>query len=299
MRLVELLDARRVVVPLAARTLTEAAHELVDAMDRAGAVSDVSALHERVGPAVPREALLTGPALLLHYRTEAVSRVLAAVGVSPTPLKREEESEKAARILVLLASPPKESANHLLAVSAFARALSRREVVDAFLNAGNAEQVITAAPIKDIQLPAQLTVRDVMVPRQLSVRPDVTLGEACRLMLAHDVAALPVVSDSEEVLGMVTHQELVQYLLPLQVKRVSTGEFRVSRRRAVDAVEPHELPVREVMDRTVLCVSEDQSLAEVATMMLQRNVDRFPVAREGRLVGFLTRGDIVRRLLAR
>ncbi len=53
------------------------------------------------------------------------------------------------------------------------------------------------------------------------------------------------------------------------------------------------------MDRTVLCVSEDQALADVATMMLNRNVERFPVVREGALVGFLTRGDIVRRLLGR
>jgi CBS domain-containing protein len=51
------------------------------------------------------------------------------------------------------------------------------------------------------------------------------------------------------------------------------------------------------MDRTVLCVSDDQTLGEIATMMLNRNVDRFPVVRDGALVGFLTRGDIVRRLL--
>jgi CBS domain-containing protein len=53
------------------------------------------------------------------------------------------------------------------------------------------------------------------------------------------------------------------------------------------------------MDRTVLCISEDQTLADVATMMLNRNIERFPVVSEGKLVGFLDRGDIVRRLLGR
>jgi CBS domain-containing protein len=51
------------------------------------------------------------------------------------------------------------------------------------------------------------------------------------------------------------------------------------------------------MDRSVLCVSEDQTIADVATMMVNKDADRFPVVREGVLVGFITRGDIVRRVL--
>ena len=44
-------------------------------------------------------------------------------------------------------------------------------------------------------------------------------------------------------------------------------------------------------------VSPDQPLAEAASLMNNRNVDRVPVVKEGRLVGFLTRGDIVRKLI--
>jgi CBS domain-containing protein len=55
--------------------------------------------------------------------------------------------------------------------------------------------------------------------------------------------------------------------------------------------------VRDVMTRQVLCVSPEQPLAEVASMMINKDVDRVPVVREGNLVGFLTRGDIVRKLI--
>jgi len=55
--------------------------------------------------------------------------------------------------------------------------------------------------------------------------------------------------------------------------------------------------VREVMTRQVLCVSPDQPLAEVASLMTNKDVDRVPVVRDGMLVGFLTRGDIVRKLI--
>jgi CBS domain-containing protein len=51
------------------------------------------------------------------------------------------------------------------------------------------------------------------------------------------------------------------------------------------------------MSRTVLCLSEDQTLTEVANLLNNKDVDRFPVVREGRVVGFLTRADLVRRLL--
>jgi CBS domain-containing protein len=52
------------------------------------------------------------------------------------------------------------------------------------------------------------------------------------------------------------------------------------------------------MTRQVLCVAPEQSLADVAALMTNKDVERVPVVRGGRLVGFLTRGDIVRKLLA-
>jgi CBS domain-containing protein len=55
--------------------------------------------------------------------------------------------------------------------------------------------------------------------------------------------------------------------------------------------------VRDVMTRQVLCVRPDQPVAEVAAMMSNKDVDRVPVVSDGRLVGFLTRGDIVRKLI--
>jgi CBS domain-containing protein len=50
------------------------------------------------------------------------------------------------------------------------------------------------------------------------------------------------------------------------------------------------------MDRSVLCISEEQTLADVASLIVNKDIDRFPIVRDGVLVGFITRGDIVRRL---
>ena len=104
-----------------------------------------------------------------------------------------------------------------------------------------------------------------------------------------------------EVVGMLTDQHLMRYLLPQTVSQLSTGQMRAVKRRAKGAaagvVEPGDVPVRDVMERTVMCLAEDQTIADVAALMLSKELDRFPVTRDGALVGFLTRGDIVRKLL--
>ena len=299
MKLIELLERDRVIVPLHATTLADAAMDLTETLIATGAISDPEGFRELVPGAIPRDVVTVGQAFLVHYRTGIVKSLAAALGVAEQPLKREAGSDKEARMVILLVAPPAESSAHLRALSSFARALSRREVTDAILSAEGPDEVMKAAPLGDIELPAYLTVRHVMVPRRLSLRPDMTLGEASKLMVAHNVAALPVVSEEDEVLGLVSHKELLCHLLPAYVKRESTGELRVAPRRSKEIPDPHKIPVREVMDRSVLCVSEEQTLADVATMMVSRDIERFPVVREGALVGFLTRADIVRRLFGR
>ena len=298
MKLVELLARDRIVVPLQAETLVDAATELAETLVASGVVSGIEEFRELVPGALPRDVVTVGQAFLLHYRTDTVRQLAAALGVSKEAIRRSADSDKVANMVIILAAPPQESSDHLRALSTFARALSRQEVTNAICQAADADDILRAAPLADIEVPGFLTVRDVMVPRRLSLRLESTLGEASRLMAAHHVGALPVLSEGGEVLGLVTYQELLRHLLPEYVKRESTGELRADTPRG-DAADPHDVPVREVMDRSVLCVSEDQTVAEVAAMMLARNIERFPVVREGALVGFLTRSDIVRRLFGR
>ena len=142
----------------------------------------------------------------------------------------------------------------------------------------------------------ELLVRDVLTPWVISTGPEATVSEAAALMARHHLAALPVVSEEKEVLGMVSYGELLRHLLPGYAKRKS-GEL-AARPSAADQADRdrREMPIREAMDRSVLCIADDQLLTEIATLMVNKNLDRVPVVREGALVGLLTREDIVRRL---
>ncbi|MEE8134400.1 MAG: CBS domain-containing protein [Gemmatimonadales bacterium] len=298
MRLVDLLVPERILIPLRGKGLNEAAGKLTTAIIKTTEVSDPQALRQIVRSPDERNFVATGQTFILHIRTPVVEDLVVALGVAEQPIRREKGSEQEARIVLLLVAPPSESSARLRAGSAFSLVLSRQEILDVLLRAKTPTEIVDAAPLADIEVPAYLTVRDVMDPRRrIVLRPDTLLGEASRLMALHRVPQLPVVSDANEVLGAVTHRELLRNLLPLYVKRLNNAEFRAAPRPNDPRTDPHDIPVRDVMDRTVLCVSEDQTLAEVATMMVNRNVDRFPVVKDGALVGLLTRGDIVRRLL--
>lgn len=300
MKLGDLLAPERVAVPLVAQNLREAGQVLVEALITSGISGEPEQLRQITAEALPEDAVtLGGQAYFIHFRTDAVKRLAVALGVSQAPIarRREVQARRGARIVVLIVAPQKEAATYLQAASAFARALGRREIVDTLLKAKTPQDVLQAAALTDTALPGQLMIRDFMNPKVLSIRPEQTLEHAARLMVAHRIPSLPVVSETGEVLGLVSHREVLRLLLPKYVKRVSTGEFLAPvRRDPVDRREPSTIPVREAMDRSVLCISEDQTLADIASLMVTKDIDRFPVVREGVLVGFLTRGDIVRRL---
>jgi CBS domain-containing protein len=133
-----------------------------------------------------------------------------------------------------------------------------------------------------------LAVRDLMTSRPRSVSADTPLRDAALDMVRAGVAGLPVVDEGGRVIGMLGQRELLQHMLTNYLQRGGHGPpGKDSRTRTV----------RDVMTRQVLCVSPEQPLAEVASMMSNKDVDRVPVVREGKLVGFLTRGDIVRKLI--
>jgi CBS domain-containing protein len=292
MKLRDFLAPERVVIPLEARTLEEASAALLERVLAAREVLDRYKLRKRAAEARDEDTVAMGDrAFLVHYRSDAVGQLLVTIGVSRAPICRtaRDDGEECARIVLLLAAPPRLAARYLQVVGGFARLLRQREVLDAILAAPDAAALVGLEAF-DYQLPEQLTVRDVMTDHPRTVPADTPLKEAARLLVRTGLGALPVVDDERHVLGMVSEREVIRHLLSTHVV---TG---VDVRNAI-APGTASRSVRDVMSRQVMCVAPEQPIAEVASLMSNKDVDRVPVVREGRLVGFLTRGDIVRKLI--
>lgn len=127
-----------------------------------------------------------------------------------------------------------------------------------------------------------LHVSDAAVPVQYRVYPETPLSEVIDLIVRREIRAIPVVGESFEVLGILTAGDALQRVL-----RGGSGEG-----------EPTDGPLlaRDVMTRSVLCVSETQALVDAGNMMVKRDVEQLPVVREGQLVGILTRDAILKAL---
>ena len=129
---------------------------------------------------------------------------------------------------------------------------------------------------------ANLLVEDALEAVNHRVRPDTPLSEVVDLMVRLALGAVPVVGDRSEVLGMVTSGDAL-------------GQLMHEPSDVLDASD-EALTARDVMTRSVLCVSEGQSLIEAAHMMVHKDVEQIPVAREGRLIGVITRAKVLRAL---
>lgn len=197
-------------------------------------------------------------------------------------------------MLLLIVAPPRFAARYLQVVGAFARFLSTTEQVDRVLAQQTALDLVSMPEWREYALPAQLTVQEVMSERPHVTRADAPLREATRDMVRSRVAALPVVDNEDRLVGMLSEREVIRDLVATYLQRAMLGgSVRAIGMGGKDA----RRTVRDVMTRQVLCVSPDQPLAEVASLMVNKDTGRVPVVREGRVVGFLTRGDIVRKLI--
>jgi CBS domain-containing protein/mannitol/fructose-specific phosphotransferase system IIA component (Ntr-type) len=301
--LADLLGPRRVVVPLPAATLEEGLRILVDACVADGRVGDAVRLDQAIRESWPEDTMSLGPhAWLPHFRTDAVPGLVVALGIADEPIAagardaggRAEGGSRPPdpRMILLIVAPPRASAAYLQTVAAFARLLARPEVAAALLAARSPAEVLALPALREQKLEGQLLVRDVMRADVVALRPDDSLAVAARQLERLGVTALPVTGDAGQLLGVLSHRELLRLLAPALVQRVTAGTGGPDAGAGLGA-----RLVRDAMARTVLCVSEDQTLADAAHLLTSRDVERVPVVADGVLKGFLTRADLVRRLL--
>jgi CBS domain-containing protein/mannitol/fructose-specific phosphotransferase system IIA component (Ntr-type) len=294
MKLADFLSPARIVVPLECDTLDAARGALLSRLEASGSIADLDRLMERAAEERGEDMVaFADQAFLLHYRTDTASALQVALGVCVEGIKRslDDGGEQRAPVLAVVIGPPRLAARQLQVVRALGRLLQRPEAIEALRHSPSPEALAMLPIFSEVDLPEQLLVRDLMTERPRTTTADAPLRTAARELIRTGLGALPVVDGDERLLGMLSERELMRNLLATDV--LSDG----SSRYAAPAVLGASKTVRDVMTRQVLCVAPEQPVAEVAALMSNKDVERVPVVREGRLVGFLTRGDIVRKLI--
>jgi CBS domain-containing protein len=137
-----------------------------------------------------------------------------------------------------------------------------------------------------------------MVRDVVTVRPDESVAEAVRLLAEHDVSALPVVDNDDNVVGVISEADLLHW------DEIGTGKHRSwwleamtpASTLAGEFAKSHGRRVREVMSTDVVSAAEDTPLGEIATLLERYRIKRVPILRGGKLVGIVSRSNLIQAL---
>jgi CBS-domain-containing membrane protein len=131
---------------------------------------------------------------------------------------------------------------------------------------------------------------EIMTRDVVSVHADTEIQVAAELLSRHGITSLPVLDDDDRVIGILSEVDLIRDRMP--------HDPRSHLRPATEDQErdPAQL-VREVMSDVVICLGENADAADVAALMLDNNVRAVPIVDGAKLVGIISRRDLLRTLI--
>ncbi len=141
-----------------------------------------------------------------------------------------------------------------------------------------------------------MKVRDVMTHSVLSVRREAPLKEVALVLVDHRISGVPVVDVDGAVLGVVSEADLLMKEQGADAVRHRPlarflGESRESRTQLAKLAA---VTAGEAMTAPAVTIESGRRISEAAALMIARRVNRLPVVDDGRLVGIVTRADLVR-----
>lgn len=146
-----------------------------------------------------------------------------------------------------------------------------------------------------------MQVKDIMTRNVISIASDQSVLQAAELMLENRISGLPVVDANGKLVGIVTEGDFLRRgEIGTQRQRPRWLEFLFGPGRlAEEYVHSSGRSIEEVMTPDPYTVTEDDALESVVDVMERRKVKRLPVLRAGRLVGIVSRADLMRALAER
>lgn len=150
----------------------------------------------------------------------------------------------------------------------------------------------------------RMTARDIMHSDVVTIGPGATVRELADLLAEHAISGVPVVDAAGTLVGVVTEGDVImqdaELHFPHYLQFLDSVIYLESVRKFEERFrKTFGNKVADVMSTEVITVTPDATVHEITTLMADNNVNRLPVIEEGRIVGIITRGDIVRAIAER
>jgi CBS domain-containing protein len=144
---------------------------------------------------------------------------------------------------------------------------------------------------------------EIMTKDVVTVSPDTPVAEIAQRLLAHGISAVPVVDASGMAIGMVSEGDLIGRS---EADRQGRRDWWLALLAEGEALHPDflaslrnsERTAREVMSAPVVRVTETTGIEEIARLLSAHRIKRVPVVRDGKIVGIVSRADLLRAVTA-
>ncbi len=114
-----------------------------------------------------------------------------------------------------------------------------------------------------------MIARDIMTRKVLTIHPGASVKEVAQLLDQNRISGVPVLDSNGKIIGIITEADIIS------------------------KVDREGLCVSDIMSPEITAVGEETPVGEIATLLTERKIKRVPVVHEGKLVGIVSRADIV------
>jgi CBS domain-containing protein len=143
-----------------------------------------------------------------------------------------------------------------------------------------------------------MQARDVMTREVVATAPEASVKDVAVLMINNRVSGVPVLDQESRLVGIVTEGDLLRRAESGTVRRSSRWSewFAPNSGLAAEYAKSHGRRVADVMTREVATLPETAGLVEIADLMETKGIKRIPVMEDGRLVGIVSRANLLQVL---
>lgn len=142
---------------------------------------------------------------------------------------------------------------------------------------------------------------DIMTKGVITARPNDSVRQLAKLLCDHDISAVPVCDEHGNLVGMLSEGDLMRPFGQEKLLKRSwwlnvLAEGQDLAPEFIDYIRMDSRHARDLMTKTVISAPESSDITELADLMTNNRVKRVPILRDGKLVGIVSRADVVRAL---
>jgi CBS domain-containing protein len=233
-----------------------------------------------------------------HARTDAVDGLYIVFGILKKGLEAEAPDGIPLRAVCLLLTPRNISRLYLQTLSGLANFARRPGMVERIATVKSASDLLKLIEKEGIRVQKALTVTDIMPDKTPTVSPDDSLKSVANKMFKFKIDGLPVVDSENRLIGEISEKELLKVALPDYESFIANLAQLPELELFEDLLRQEDrIKVKDVMNKDVATIAVDAQVVEAAALMLFKDADRVMVVSDDKLVGVISRSDIVSKII--